>query len=120
MSDYKLKSPRYFLAWGIIALIAIVGVITALSYIFFASQPVPGAFYPRFVFFPFAGLFALFGIFAIFWLVRWLFWPWRWHYPGRYWRYRDESYYILRERYAKGELTKEQFEQMMRDLEQRN
>src|SRR5574341_1450171 len=40
------------------------------------------------------------------------------HYPRRYWRYGDDAYYILRERYARGEITKEQFEQMMRDLQQ--
>src|SRR6266705_6274815 len=41
-----------------------------------------------------------------------------WGYRGRYWRYQDQSYYIIRERYAKGEITKEQLEQMMRDLQQ--
>ena len=30
----------------------------------------------------------------------------------------DDAYYILQARYAKGEITKEQFEQMMRDLKQ--
>src|SRR2546428_943449 len=77
-------------------------------------------YYPYF-FFPFP-LFFIFGIFAFFWIVRWLVFPWRWGwgYRGRYWRYQDESYYIIRERYAKGEITKEQFEQMMRDLQQHN
>ena len=41
-----------------------------------------------------------------------------WGYQRRYgwWRY-DGASQILRERYAKGEITKEQFDQMMRDLE---
>jgi putative membrane protein len=88
----------------------------------FATRPAPvsGTYYPYF-FFPFP-LFFIFGIFAFFWIVRWLVFPWRggWGYRGRYWRYQDQSYYIIRERYAKGEITKEQFEQMMRDLQQQN
>jgi uncharacterized membrane protein len=52
----------------------------------------------------------------IIWAVRWLFWPWR----ARYYPYRyqdEDAESILKVRYAKGEIAKEQFEQMMRDLE---
>ena len=42
------------------------------------------------------------------------------HCPRRYWRYGDQAYYILRERYARGEITKDQLDQMMRDLQQHN
>lgn len=114
MSDHELRRPRYFLAWGLITALILVGVSTALALVFFVARPAPGTFYPLF---PFGGFFALFWIFGIFLLIRWFFWPWRWHYPRRYWRYYDDSYYILRERYAKGEITKEQFEQMMHDLQ---
>jgi putative membrane protein len=118
MSEHEWRRPRSIITWGIIALVAIVGVSIALSAIFFFLR-VPGVYYP-FPFFPFrfGWIFGLFWIFIIFWAIRWLFWPWRWGYGRRYWRYGDESYYILRERYAKGEITKEQFDQMMRDLEQ--
>jgi putative membrane protein len=64
----------------------------------------------------FIGLF-----FAFFWIVPWIFgWGWRgWRggYRYRRWYRNDDAYQILRERYAKGEITKEQFEQMMRDLQ---
>jgi putative membrane protein len=47
-----------------------------------------------------------------------LFWPWR----GGYYSYRHrqsaDAASIVRERYAKGEITKEQFDQVMRDLRQ--
>ena len=64
-------------------------------------------------FFPFGFLF--FFLIVIL-LGRLLFAPW-----GRGWRqggpyHRDEATDILRSRYAKGEITKEQFDQMTRDL----
>jgi putative membrane protein len=65
--------------------------------------------------FPFPFFFGLFWIFITFMAVRWLFWPGWWG-RRRYWRSYDDSYYILRQRYARGEITKEQYDQMMRDL----
>ena len=84
---------------------------------FFSGFAAP--FYPfgyRPFFFPFGWLFGIFFVFLIF---RFLFWPWGWGwgYHRRYWDY-DRAYYILRERYARGELSKEQYEAMLRDLEQ--
>ena len=68
-------------------------------------------------FFPF-GFFSIF--FILFLVSRLVFWPW-----GRGWGLRHGYGYhygdaneILRQRYARGEITKEQFDQMMRDLEQ--
>ncbi len=118
MNENHWADPGRFVVWGIIAVIVIIAVSSALSFLFFTSRPVPAGYY-YFPFFPFGGFFAIFWIFAAFWVVRWLFFPWRWHGSRRYWRYQDESYYILRQRYAKGEITKDQFDQMMRDLEQR-
>jgi putative membrane protein len=122
MSEHEWNRPRHFFAWGIFALLAVIVASVAVSAFFFATRSVPvaGTYYPSF-FFPFP-LFFIFGIFAFFWIARWLIFPWRggWRYRGRYWRHQDESYYIIRERYAKGEITKEQFEQMMRDLQQQN
>jgi putative membrane protein len=56
-------------------------------------------------------------------VARWFFWPWRgggggggyYSYPHQQ---RVDAESIVRERYAKGEITKEQFEQMLRDLRQ--
>jgi putative membrane protein len=81
----------------------------------------PYAFYP-FFFFPFGFLIFFFAIFfvvrALFWGLGWG-WGWRGGYSRGYWR--GQGYYgsateILRMRYAKGEITKDQFDQMMRDL----
>lgn len=73
--------------------------------------------YPRpyFLFFPFG--FVIF-IFLAFFAFRFLFWGWGWNrgYYGNRWWYSDPRD-IVRRRYARGEITKEQFEQMMRDLD---
>ena len=86
-------------------------------------RPAFAGYYPfAYGFFPFGLFFGFFWIFSIFWFVRWLFFPWRWGYSRRYWGwgggYGDRAYYILRERYARGEITKDQYDQMVRDLQQ--
>jgi putative membrane protein len=108
-----------YVAWGLVALIILVGVSIATSLIFFASRS-SGSFYPLFPFFPFHfGLLgAIFLIFIIFLVARLLFWPWRKYNLNSYSQDRGDARVILRERYAKGEITKEQFEQMMRDLKE--
>ncbi len=74
--------------------------------------------YPGFgwFFFPFGFFFIFFIIFAV---SRLFFWPWGWGWRrGYYWNHYGDAHEILRQRYARGEITKEQFDQMMRDLEQ--
>ncbi len=81
----------------------------------------PYAYYPfPFFFFPFG--FLIF-FFAVFFVVRGLFWGWGWGWRGGYSRgyWHSQRYYgdateILRQRYARGEITKDQFDQMMKDL----
>jgi putative membrane protein len=47
-------------------------------------------------------------------IARWFLWPWR----GGWYRYESRNAEsIIKERYAKGEITREQFEQMMHDIE---
>jgi putative membrane protein len=118
MSDQESTRIRRIIGWGIIGLIAVIGISIALSF-YFVPRPPGYSYYPFFFPFNFGWLGAIFLIFIVFWIARWFFWPWR----GGYYSYRYQSRNaesILKERYAKGEITKEQFEQMMRDLEYRS
>jgi putative membrane protein len=70
-------------------------------------------------FFPFGGFFIFPVIFILFFAFRWIFWGgWGW---GRYYRgyygNEDPAIETLKQRYARGEISKEQFEQMAKDLE---
>jgi putative membrane protein len=108
------------IGWGITGFLVLLGVAIVLSSVFRGSSTGQGTlYYPSFPFFPFGfgWLWGIFWIFIVFWMVRRLFWPWGRRYSRRYWRGGDGAYSILRERYAKGEITKEQFDQMMKDLE---
>lgn len=116
MSDMEFRHLRRLMTWGFFGLLVLVGVAVVTSLVLFATRT-PGTVGARFFFFPFGWFGAIFLFFGFFWVLRWFFWPWRWH--GRpYWRYRDDALYILRERYARGEISKEQYDQMMRDLQQ--
>jgi uncharacterized membrane protein len=74
--------------------------------------------------FRFGGFWIFIGVFLFFGLARRAFWgPRLWggerHGYGSGWYGRaDEAFRIVRERYARGEITKDQYDAMMRDLSQ--
>ncbi len=76
-----------------------------------------GAAYP---FWGFGWIWIFLGFFLVFGLLRFAFWGPRWwggyYRNGGYYGRENEAYHILRERYARGEITKEQYDAMMRDL----
>ena len=123
---------RHFLFWGlaaIIGLIAVFGTI-ALALVYYPPVAPTSGVYPYWGWGFGRLFFGLFLFFAFFWVLKFVFWGgWGWRYRRGYWggyyggygwRHRDSAYYILRERYAKGEITKEQYDQMIRDLDQHN
>jgi putative membrane protein len=103
MSEQDSSRTRQIAGWAIVGLAAVIGVAVAIS-LFFSPRPLGG-------FFPFGWFGGIFLIFIIFGIARWFFWPWR----GYGYRHRNAES-ILRERYAKGEITREQFQQMKDDL----
>jgi hypothetical protein len=88
MSDLDSNRVRQIIGWGIIGLIAVIGVSIALSLYFVPAGR--GAFFP----FHFGWLGAIVLIFIVFWIAKWFFWPWRGDYSYRYQHMTAES--ILR------------------------
>lgn len=105
---------------GALVILLVVAIFT-IPFFYYGSMMGPSGYYPRpYFFFPFG--FIIF-FFVILFIVRSLVWGWG--LPGGsprgyYWRhggyYHGDAEEILRQRYAKGEINKEQFDQMMRDL----
>lgn len=70
-------------------------------------------------YFFFGRLFAFFVVLLILIFgLRLVFMPFRYRRYARAWQNYDPAIDTLRQRYARGEISKEQFEQMSRDLEQ--
>ena len=120
MNDQEWRRARGFIAWGIFGLIILVAASIIASLLFFGTRS-PVTFYPFFFPFHFGWLGGIFIVLVFFLLARWVFLPWRnGNTSSSHRQHHDDNgaINILKERYAKGEITKEQFEQMRRDLEQ--
>lgn len=100
-------------------LLGIAAVISALNPVRYATSTLQLPLIPRFGWIG-SLIGSLIGLFILFFFLSWIFsWPWssrRYRTYGLPWG--DSAVHIIRERYAKGEIAKEQFEQMMRDLEE--
>lgn len=121
------QARRGFMRWvvgGLLILLLIAFFV--VPFVFFglgaAGLVRPGWYYGGpFFFFPF-GLF--FFLIVAFFAFRLLFWGWggRWrrgyYYHGGWGQPYGDALDILNQRYARGEITKEQYEQMKRDIQQ--
>jgi putative membrane protein len=104
-----------FRPWPIfaIALVLVAFLAIAIASSFFWHPAVVTGSYP---FFPFFWIWPFFAILFVFFAARWFFWGWGWGRRSGYWQH-SSAVAILEERYARGEITKEQFDQVKRDLE---
>ena len=118
MSEDEWRPRRPVWVGLLVALILVPIVVSAVLYVL---RPMGRAYFPfmgyyPFFFFPFGWVFAFL---ILFFLLRMIFWPWGWGSRRRYRGYPYE-YHILRVRYARGEITKEQIDQMTHDLQESN
>jgi putative membrane protein len=115
------ESPHRGMKFGwllvCLVLLAILAFAIALTARVLSRPPTTYHYGGRFFlfFFPFGILLFFLMVFVI---ARLIFGPWGLGYRRAYWRHRSEATEIVKARYARGEITKEQFDQVMRDLEQ--
>ena len=107
---------------GLGFLLVFAAFVGAMIYFRFTTPPMVNGMAHYGWWFPFGGIWLFLGFLLFFGVLRRAFWgPWWWggYRRGRWgWdgRREDVAYHILRERYARGEITKEQYDAMMRDL----
>lgn len=82
-----------------------------------AAGPYPWPWWGFFPWFPFVGIGIFLAFLFLFGGVRWGAGPRAWDYAGDRPDH-DDSRAILRERYARGEITRERFDEMRRDLDE--
>jgi len=110
--------------WILLPLLVVSGlavaVLTFWQYDYSVSPPPYSITQPWFGWwFPFGWFFFIPIFFIILFAFRSFFWGGSWWGRGSYYdgRNHDPAHEILRERFARGEITKEQYEEMVRDLE---
>ena len=114
---YSSNNRRLIFLVPVFIAVAFFATVIGLSLYYHGTSPAyygPPFFYGWWGFFP--GFFIIPVIFLAFFAFRWIFWGgWGW---GRYYGNEDPAIETLKQRYARGEISKEQFEQMAKDLEQ--
>ncbi|MDA4136950.1 MAG: SHOCT domain-containing protein [Thaumarchaeota archaeon] len=103
-----------------ILILVLLGIFAAsLAFTGWLSYVGSGPYFGRgFFFFPFGFFFV---ILVVFFAFRLLFWGWGGHWNRGYYRTGyggGSALEILNQRYARGEITKDQYEQMKRDIQQ--
>ncbi len=111
------RPPRLW-PWILIPAAALVAVVAfaIIGFVTFgAARPWPWwGFFP---WFPFVGIWIFFGFLFLFGVFRGWGGPWGWRDDG-FRGGEDRSGAILRERYARGEITRDQFDEMHRSLDE--
>jgi putative membrane protein len=105
-------------AWLLVPVLGVGAIIALVALSFFYGAHVVGVYPWSGWWFPFGWFIFIPVIFLVFFAFRWIF-RGRWWGGGWYYRqYGDPALEILKERFARGEITKDQFEQMAKDLEE--
>jgi putative membrane protein len=103
-------------AWFLIPVVIAILIVTGIAAAIYFHGPAAGVAYPFYGWwFPFPFFIFIPIIFIAFFAFRWFCWGgWGggWYYGQGY----DPALQILKERFARGEITKDQFEQMTKDL----
>jgi len=111
---YSSVDGRRRLRWALVPVLVVAALVaTAIgASLYFNAGPVQG--YGWWPWAPFGWFFFIPLVFATFFVLRFFLWGW---WGGRGYYGEDSARQILRERFARGEITKEQLEQMRKDLQ---
>jgi uncharacterized membrane protein len=104
---------RYRPYWIWIPIIFVAGIASIFAIAYFSGAFTAGNF-PPFYYFPWWIIFPLFFFGFFFFTFKWWGWGYR---RGSRGCYNDPALEVLRERLARGEITKEQYQQLRGDLE---
>jgi putative membrane protein len=119
MNTTVKNSTRRWIFVPVLTAVALIAILIGVSAYLYRSASVVTGFFPWYGGSPFGWFFFIPVIFLVFFAFRWFFWGGNgWGHWGYYGQYSDSAMEILRQRFARGEITKNQFDQMARDLEQ--
>jgi putative membrane protein len=108
--------------WALLPLLIAAGLVATFVGVWLytgdIAAPANTATTPWFWWFPFGWFIFIPIFFLIFYAVRWYFWGGWWWGRGWYYGGYDPALETLKQRYARGEITKEQYDRMRKDLEQ--
>ncbi|MDA4131024.1 MAG: hypothetical protein OK457_09660 [Thaumarchaeota archaeon] len=120
MNQANKAWSRNWILVPVLILISAIAILAIVSFYYVRSASAFGS-YPFYGWFPFGWFFFIPVVFLIFFVFRWVLWGGGWG-GGRGWYYGryyddDRAMVVLKERFARGELSKERFEQMTKELE---
>jgi uncharacterized membrane protein len=112
---YSSVDGRRRLRWALVPVLVVAALVVAATgaSLYFNAGPVQG--YGWWPWAPFGWFFFIPLFFVGFFVLRFFLWGW-WGRPGWYYG-EDSAARVLRERFARGEITQAQFEQMRKDLQ---
>lgn len=109
-SSFRRNGQRWLLV-SLSIFLTLIGILVAANLLL---RPV--GFYPWYPF-GFGWFWIPLALFFLLFAFKWFFWQSAWGYNRGYWT-GDDVHLILKERFARGEITREQLERMTRDLEE--
>ncbi|MFI5412565.1 MAG: SHOCT domain-containing protein [Candidatus Micrarchaeales archaeon] len=106
------NESRDWIHKGLAIMFVLIGIAIVISVIYPQQTAGVNMMFPYFSGWNWFG--GIFGFFVMIWFFSWIFRSWFW--PTKYRKYNGDEKSILKVRYAKGEISKKEYDEMMKDL----